>query len=650
MPVPGIAIHESGRSVDVARAMDDNFKKTTQYDRVVTLGFNWDRVVPPVGHKGPRNLYRFLKQSAANINAASRMGLEFGIHSWDTLVGAWQVRLHRLLQWAVSGLVVMLLISWAAGLVVLGPAAWYGLPTVTFSPAQWLAAAAGWLGVGCVAGGVLFIGLGGLRLLLTLSPRPAIVTFRSIALLFLQPVMIATIGALLADWVLLWTFFGVVGLPVFLLSGAGALVPWGVALGALLGLRAIWARGSIGGPIKVVLDVFRYLGEPGYRERIQQALDNAIVRSRKRAGEDRQFVLAGQGMGAVIALDSILHSREWKETDRVLLVTMASPLRRYFLRLYPGTLFPEYMEDLIHLIVGHLNQFRWINVHRPGDYMGAELGLKPFKGRDLSTGITSRRTVGHTDYWRSRDARHAFQDGLDDLPQIKPRRAPMSDGAHHIPLPHKSVAGFDIPPLARRILWTTLLLATFGWMFWWVATGSGVLVSSIDDSPELLERRGVVVQATATHRRETVETDRGLTYVDYWAFDFNDPNGIAKSLHVQHDVSDAFLNMVPLRFDDREFIRQIRTKCAAGDQPPAWWSGRNMETPCTLKEVRLRYYPGDATLFDLPDFPQRRFGSVLGWAKAGVVAVVLSVLLLVPVVVGVPVFSLLWNEVLEGTF
>ena len=647
MPVPGIAIHESGRSVDVARAMDDNFKKSTQCDRVVTLGFNWDRVVRPVGHKGPRNLYRFLKQNATNINAASRMGLEFGIHSWDTLVGAWQVRLHWLLQWVVSGLVVMLLVRWTAGFVVSGPAAWYGLPTVTFTPTQLLAATAGWLGVGSVAGAVLFIGLGGLRLLLTLSPRPAIITFRSIVLLFLQPVIIVTIGALAADWVLLWTFFGVVGLAVFLVSGAGALMPWGVTLGALLGLRAIWARGSIGGPIKVLLDAFRYLGEPGYRERIQQALDKAIVRSRKRAGEDRQFVLAGQGMGTVIALDSILHSREWKETDRVLLVTMGSPLRRYFLRLYPRTLFPEYMEDLIHLIVGRLNEFRWINVHRPGDYMGAKLGLKPFKGRDLSTGITSRRTVGHADYWRSRDARQAFRDGLDNLPQVKPRRAPMSDAAHHIPLPHKSVSSFGTPPRARKLLWTTVLLATFGWMLWWVATGSGVLVYSIDDSPQLLERRGVVVEATATHRRETVETDRGLTYVDYWEFNFNDPNGIAKRLHFQHDISDAFLNMLPLRFDDREFTRQIRAECAVGAQPRAWWYGRNMETPCTLKEVRLRYDPGDVNVFDLLDFPPRRFGPVLGWAKAGVVAVVLSVLLLAPVVVAVPVFTLLWDEMLE---
>jgi hypothetical protein len=180
-------------------------------------------------------------------------------------------------------------------------------------------------------------------------------------------------------------------------------------------------------------------------------------------------------------------------------------------------------------------------------------------------------------------------------------------------------------------------------MLWWVATGSGVLLSSIDDTPALLEQRGVVVEAAATHRRETVETDRGVTYVDHWEFNFNDPNGTAKHLRVQHDVSDAFLNMVPLFFDDREFTRQIRAKCAVGDQPQAWWPGRSMETPCTMDEVRVRYYPGGATLLDLPDFPQRRSlrDPVRGWTEAGVVAVVLSVLLLVPVVLGVGLFGLI---------
>ena len=199
-----------------------------------------------------------------------------------------------------------------------------------------------------------------------------------------------------------------------------------------------------------------------------------------------------------------------------------------------------------------------------------------------------------------------------------------------------------MPLLTHPLRWPALVLATLGWMLWWVATGSGVLVSTIDDTPDLLARRGVVVKAAATHRRETVETDRGLTYVDHWEFNFNDPTGTAKRLHVQHDVSDAFLNMVPLHFDDRELTLQIRAKCTVDDQRPTWWPGKDMKTPCTMEEVRLRYYPGDETLLDLPDFPSRRsLRNPVRWAEAGVVAVVLSVLLLVPVAIGLRLFVLI---------
>ena len=642
MPVPAIAIHESGRSVDIARAMDANLADSSQYDRVVTLGFDWDRVVPRLDHKGLRNLYRYLKRNAANIGAASRVGLEFGIHPLDALVGAGQVRLHRLLQSMVSALVALLFVRSVTGFLVLEPTAWYGLPTVAFTPMQWLGIAAGWLEAGIAAGvGVLF-GLGGLRLLLTLSARPTIVTVRSIVLLFLQPVLIATIAVLVADSVVLGMFFVVLGLPAFLLAGTDILVPWGVTFGALLALRFLGRR-SIGGPIKAMLRMFRYLGEPGYRRRIQQALDKAIVRSRKRAGENREFVLAGQGMGTVIALDSILHSREWRKTDRVLLVTMASPLRRYFMRLYPRTLFPEYMEDLIDTIVLRLDEFRWVNVHRRGDYMGADLGLIPFDGRDLSTGLTGRRTLDHADYWRCLDARHALNNGLNGLKPVQAPSVWMKDSKHHLPIPRKSIAGFGIPPLARTLFLTTLLLATFGWTLRWVATGSGLLVSPIEKTPELLERRGVIVEAAATHRRKTVETDLGLTYVDDWQFDFNDPTGTAKRLRVQHDVSDAFVNMVPLRFDDREFTRQIRAACVVGDPPPSWWPARDLQRACTMRDVRVRYYPRDVALFDLPDFPPRRAlrDPVGRWKEAGVVAAVLSVLLLVSVAMGVRLFVLI---------
>ncbi len=147
-----------------------------------------------------------------------------------------------------------------------------------------------------------------------------------------------------------------------------------------------------------------------------------------------------------------------------------------------------------------------------------------------------------------------------------------------------------------------------------------------------------MVDAATTHRRATLENARGLTYVHDWEFEFTDPNGVSKSLSFQRDVSDAFFVVPPHRFDDRTLTREIRAGC--GD---TWWPTRNMDTPCTMEGVRLRYYPGDLTLFDLPDFPRLRFGScpVRGWTEAAVVAALLSVLALFSVALGVRSFVLI---------
>lgn len=639
MPVPAIAIHASGSPDKVARATDANFEDSPLYDRVVTLAFNWDSVVPHSGHQGFRNLCRFLTRNAANISAASRTGLEFGSNTLDRALGVGQIRLHRLLQWVLSGWVAMLFVRSLAEFVVLAPAAWYGLAPATFAPMRWMVAAEERLQIGMIGGITALILGSGLRLLLVLSPRPFIVTLRSIVLLLLQPVLIITIAALVASPVLLWALFGILGLTAFLVSGADATIGWAVALGVLLGLRALWGGRSLRGPIKTGLDLFRYLGEPEYRQRIQQALDKAIARARARVGDDRRFVLAGQGLGSVMALDCVMHSPAWRKTDNVLLVTMGSPLRRYFLSLYPRTPFPESMEHIIDLVAGRLDQFRWINIYRPWDYMGAGLGLKPFNGRDLTTGLTGRLVVGHADYLRSLDARHALHDGLHRLGPVRPPGLPIPDTVHQMPDWPSAPVALRIPHRARALLYATFALGTFGWILWWVSVGSGVLSSGIVATPELLERRGVVVEAAATHLRQTVESARTSTYVHHWHFAFTDPKGAAKSLNVRFDVTDR--GMLPLRFDDRALTRQIRAGCAGTG--PTWWPTSDMEAPCTLDKVRLRYYPGDMALFDLPDFPQQRFGTdpVRGWTEAGVVAVSLSMLLLISMILGVRLFVLI---------
>jgi hypothetical protein len=605
---------------------------------VETVEFDWHCVVSRASHDGLRNLYQFLKRNAANIRAASFLGLEFRAHYVDGVLGGWQARVHRLLQWLVPALAAMLVLTPVVEFIVLAPAAWYGLPTDAFPPARWLAAAVQWSTLGIVAGFTTLIALAALRLLLTMSPRPVIITFRSVVLLMLQPLLIMTIGAFAADSVLLLGLFVVLGVFSYVVGGVGPLVMCAAAFGTLLALRVLWAR-PLRGPINVMIDAFRYLGEQGYRTRIQQALDRAIQQARRSTGEDHEFVLVGQGLGTVIALDSVMHSRNWRTTDCVFLVTMGSPLRRYFLPFFPRILFPETIEDVVDLAAGRLHQFRWMNVYRRGDYVGADLGLAAFNGCDVPVEHQRRVIGGHADYWLDFEARHAFHRGLGQITQVRPLQVPMRDAAHRLPHPPGLSEEFRVPSPMRPLVGTTLSVVTFGGMLWWVATGLGVLAPGIDDTPESLEL-GVVVDAAATHRRETVKHAHGLTFVHHWEFEFTDPDGVVKNLRIKRHASDAFLD-IPHPFDDRALTRQARAECA-GTAGSVWPTIRNMETPCTLHGVRVRYYPADMTSFDLPDFPRRRFGSnpVTGWTEAGLVAGVLSALLFIPLVFGARLFAL----------
>jgi len=224
---------------------------------------------------------------------------------------------------------------------------------------------------------------------------------------------------------------------------------------------------------------------------------------------------------------------------------------------------------------------------------------------------------------------------------VQPRPVAKKESVHELPRP-RSAARFRIPPRAYTLLRAGFVLVTVGWMLLWVATGSGVLVSGIEAPSELLERRGVLVEAAVTHHRETVESEGGVTYVDHWEFAFSDSSGVARRVNVERDVSDAYFGIAYHGFDARTLTRRIRAACN-DDWPTNWLPMGNMQAGCTLEGVRLRYYSGDIRVLDLPDFQQLRFGGdpVRGWAEAGVVAAMLSVLVLIPLVLGVRVFSML---------
>src|SRR6185295_11752808 len=92
--------------------------------------------------------------------------------------------------------------------------------------------------------------------------------------------------------------------------------------------------------------------------------------------------------------------RCFSRTDSIMLVTAGSPVVRWFFRFFPAVFFPPSVAAVSDLVRERVATFRWINVYRPFDYVGANLGLSRHGvGRDICTGQYGRWLSSHTNYW-----------------------------------------------------------------------------------------------------------------------------------------------------------------------------------------------------------------------------------------------------------
>ncbi len=174
---------------------------------------------------------------------------------------------------------------------------------------------------------------------------------------------------------------GIAFFPVLMLEG----------IGALLLLHALQKGAE---PIlKIFSDIFRYIGIPPYRKRLVQELTDAM--QGQLGGCDHVIILA-HSLGSVITVDSLLSGPNLLgNVARVDLVTMGSPLKRMF---YGG--FPELFaspERIWESLTARLNSFRWINVYRPLDVVGARISTA--RVSPIMEFNTQEYLKNHTNYW-----------------------------------------------------------------------------------------------------------------------------------------------------------------------------------------------------------------------------------------------------------
>jgi pimeloyl-ACP methyl ester carboxylesterase len=85
--------------------------------------------------------------------------------------------------------------------------------------------------------------------------------------------------------------------------------------------------------VKVSSEVLRYVGVPEYRQRILSAF---LEETRRALSESDRLVLVTHSLGSAMALDALTESPDLIRGKDVTLVTMGSPIHRFFYRFFPG--------------------------------------------------------------------------------------------------------------------------------------------------------------------------------------------------------------------------------------------------------------------------------------------------------------------------
>jgi hypothetical protein len=192
-------------------------------------------------------------------------------------------------------------------------------------------------------------------------------------------------------------FSGFFQTHVDLLDLNGLLViPIAVSLQVLLGLGTLFIGlgiEKIAKPLlKVISDVLRYIGLSGYRDRLLKECADSL---RSSTAGCEHLIIYAHSLGSVIAVDTLLRYPDSLRNVKCLdLVTIGSPLKRLF-----SWGFPELFASPLAIhsaLSGLLPEFRWVNVYRPLDFIGASIGSRNGPIRDRTTGQLFRN---HTNYW-----------------------------------------------------------------------------------------------------------------------------------------------------------------------------------------------------------------------------------------------------------
>ena len=140
---------------------------------------------------------------------------------------------------------------------------------------------------------------------------------------------------------------------------------------------------SVSPLIEVIGDIFRYIGDPSYQNVLRSGLTATIMSTKDR--KNKRLVLLTHSLGTVVAVDALINDPEsFRDFRSITVITMGSPLKRFFSAWFPK-IYTEPAEAL-DFLRRRYNQFSWLNIYRPADIVGRDLGLPSTEySREINT-------------------------------------------------------------------------------------------------------------------------------------------------------------------------------------------------------------------------------------------------------------------------
>ena len=594
--------------------------------------FNWDWFVSQSPERTGSGV-TLLEQAAESLSNAAALPLLAGTGRGEH----WLLRVsdglyHSVFRVLVAAALALLLIGPILQLLVLLPSTVFtSMPANAFGWV-WRATVVAMSGVAAVFALLLVLDL--IRAAITWRVAPVLVTLRRGALLCLQPVILlltvplsAPFGSGVLSYLGAMVPLAVVSIvlnlilsPLFGVTGQltlsiGQTLLYGAVAAVLAGLHMLLRGFWVGGPLKIVLDIARYMGAPTYRKTLQEEFDTRI---QSLGSGERQVLIVAHSLGSVIAIDSLINSAVWTGTDTVRLVTLGSPIRRSFMRFFPGYLFPPSVEDTARLASGRLREFSWINIHRRWDYVGTSLGADGVSGglsADLSTGQAGRVISAHSNYWEDDVVIGALIRALrDSAPVPKPAGPAPPELAYTTP--------FATPDTAGRRVGRAALIA--GVLAVALVAGLGVAnftrarsawLAGIDADLARLRQTGTTTLADVTYR-QTIEGGGEDAYrVHHFVFRLPELALVLPEIRI---VDTGSYEAHAYRFDHEALASFIGERCRPAEKK-SWWQifRRAASIPCTRTSIPIVYDASRPESFMLPMFPVRtgaasRIGEIVG--------------------------------------